>query len=295
MGTSAKLCRIAVPGRQPAGPGTASRWIPAWVARRAPGGGHRGVPVIAWSGPDLGWPARRVSGHAGLRPGGGRSHRSRRSWGRGTETAAGWEAGPVPVTNQGRQDYSLNSPPGIVSCVTGSGVLPRTRGRRVCDSRNLSGPCVTGRPPPRQGAAAPGAAGRVGPGSALGPGARRAPTCAGARSAGFMRSLVAGAGQEGQELADGAFPAAGLGERQVGLDLVAVAAAVLVLDDVPGPGEVGDDAVGGASVTPVLAAMSRSRTPGSWAMHSSTRAWLVRELQSVTSANYHRSFLEIYC
>ena len=26
---------------------------------------------------------------------------------------------------QGRQDYSLNSPPGIVSCVTGSGVLPR--------------------------------------------------------------------------------------------------------------------------------------------------------------------------
>ena len=36
------------------------------------------------------------------------------------------------------------------------------------------------------------------------------------------------------------------GERQVGLDLVAVAAAVLVLDDVPGLGEIGDDAVGGA-------------------------------------------------
>jgi len=32
----------------------------------------------------------------------------------------------------------------------------------------------------------------------------------------------------------------------VGLDLVAVAAAVLVLDDVPGLGEIGDDAVGGA-------------------------------------------------
>ena len=38
----------------------------------------------------------------------------------------------------------------------------------------------------------------------------------------------------------------GLGERQVGLDLVAVAAAVLVLDDVPGLGEIGDDAVSGA-------------------------------------------------
>src|SRR6266480_4001941 len=30
---------------------------------------------------------------------------------------------------------------------------------------------------------------------------------------------------------------------------------------------------------PRLAAMSRSRTPGSWAMHSSTRAWLVRKVQ----------------
>ena len=38
----------------------------------------------------------------------------------------------------------------------------------------------------------------------------------------------------------------GLWERQVSLDLVAVAAAVLVLDDVPGLGEIGGDAVGGA-------------------------------------------------
>src|SRR5690242_20334995 len=35
-------------------------------------------------------------------------------------------------------------------------------------------------------------------------------------------------------------------KRQVGLDLVAVAAAVLVLDHIPGLGEIGDDAVGGA-------------------------------------------------
>ena len=58
--------------------------------------------------------------------------------------------------------------------------------------------------------------------------------------------LIVGAGQERHDLADGAFPAVGLGKRQVGLDLVAVAAAVLVLDDVAGLGEVGDDAVGGA-------------------------------------------------
>jgi hypothetical protein len=33
---------------------------------------------------------------------------------------------------------------------------------------------------------------------------------------------------------------------------------------------------------PTLAAMSRSRTPGSRAMHSSTRAWLVRKRQLAT-------------
>src|SRR5258707_14917447 len=36
---------------------------------------------------------------------------------------------------------------------------------------------------------------------------------------------------------------------------------------------------------PRLAAMSRSLAPGSWAMHSSTRAWLVRKLQSATLHN----------
>ena len=80
----------------------------------------------------------------------------------------------------------------------------------------------------------------------------------------------------------------------MGLDLVAVAAAVLVLDDVPGLSEIGDDAVGGA-LGDVLAAMSRSRTPGSWAMHSSTRAWLVRKPQPTTPARYYRSFPEINC
>src|ERR1700735_434598 len=35
--------------------------------------------------------------------------------------------------------------------------------------------------------------------------------------------LIVGVGQQRQDLADGTFPAVGLGERQVGLDLVAVA------------------------------------------------------------------------
>jgi hypothetical protein len=29
-------------------------------------------------------------------------------------------------------------------------------------------------------------------------------------------------------------------------------------------------------------------------MHSNTRAWLVKKLQSATSAKYHRPFLEIH-
>jgi hypothetical protein len=48
------------------------------------------------------------------------------------------------------------------------------------------------------------------------------------------------------------------------------------------------------SVMPRLAARSRSRMPGSRAMHSSTGAWLVRSLQLVT----HKTvpyFLEKYC
>jgi hypothetical protein len=85
--------------------------------------------------------------------------------------------------------------------------------------------------------------------------------------------------QEGQNFADGRFLSDGLWQWEVRLDPVAVAAAVFLLDDVPGCGQVGDDAVGATSAMPTLAAMSRSRTPGSWAMHSRTRAWLVRELQ----------------
>ncbi len=38
-------------------------------------------------------------------------------------------------------------------------------------------------------------------------------------------------------------------------------------------------------VMPGLAAMSRSRAPGSQAMRGGTRAWLVRKLQPVTPEN----------
>jgi len=46
---------------------------------------------------------------------------------------------------------------------------------------------------------------------------------------------VAGAGQDGEDFADGRFLAGSLRQRQVRLDLVAVAAAIFLLDHVPGP------------------------------------------------------------
>ena len=88
----------------------------------------------------------------------------------------------------------------------------------------------------------------------------------------------AGAREEGEDFADGELLAGGYGQREMCLDLVAVAAAVFVLDDVAGRGQVGDDAVSAAPGDAHLAAMSRSRTPGSCAMHGSTRAWLIGKL-----------------
>jgi hypothetical protein len=59
-------------------------------------------------------------------------------------------------------------------------------------------------------------------------------------------SPAVGAGKKGQDFADGAFVPGGFWQRQVRLDLVAVAAAFLLLDHVAGLGQVGDDAVGAA-------------------------------------------------
>ena len=72
-----------------------------------------------------------------------------------------------------------------------------------------------------------------------GPGAGAGGAIPRSRRPELCRRFIVGAGQERQDLADGAFPAAGLGERQVGLDLVAVAAAVFLLDHVAGCGQVG--------------------------------------------------------
>ena len=96
------------------------------------------------------------------------------------------------------------------------------------------------------------------------------------------------AGEESEDFADGRFLAGWLPQRHVGLDLVAVAAAVFLLHHVPGCGEIGDEAVGAAFSDVRVAAMSRSRTPGSWAMNSSTRAWLVRKPQLTTLIIYQK-------
>ncbi len=60
------------------------------------------------------------------------------------------------------------------------------------------------------------------------------------------RQSRAGARQEGGDFADGGLLASGFGQREVRLDLVAVAAAVFLLHHVAGCGQVGDDAGGAA-------------------------------------------------
>ena len=59
-------------------------------------------------------------------------------------------------------------------------------------------------------------------------------------------SAGVGAGKKGQDFADGALVPGGFWQRQVRLDLVAVAAAVFLFEHVAGLGQVGDDAVGAA-------------------------------------------------
>jgi hypothetical protein len=97
----------------------------------------------------------------------------------------------------------------------------------------------------------------------------------------------AGAREQGQDVADGGFLAGGFGQREVRLDLVAVAAAVFLLRRVAGSVGLVTMPQALRSVLPGAAAMSRSRTPGSRAMRSSNRARLVRTLQLVTLKNGH--------
>lgn len=71
------------------------------------------------------------------------------------------------------------------------------------------------------------------------------------------------ADEEGQHLAQSTLPAGGFWQREMRLDLVAVAAAVLPLDYVAGLGQIGHDAEGTALVMPGRSPISRGRTPGS--------------------------------
>jgi hypothetical protein len=52
--------------------------------------------------------------------------------------------------------------------------------------------------------------------------------------------------EEREDFADGGLAGAGLGQRQVSLDLIAVTAAVFLLHHIASVGEIGDDAVGAA-------------------------------------------------
>ena len=85
------------------------------------------------------------------------------------------------------------------------------------------------------------------------------------------------------------------GERQVGLDLVAVAAAVFVLDDVSGLGEIGDDAVGdvpGDAGPGRGVAQPHARVVGDAQQQPGV---VGQEAPVRYSANYSGPFLEIYC
>jgi hypothetical protein len=92
-------------------------------------------------------------------------------------------------------------------------------------------------------------------------------------------SLAPAAGQDGEDFADGRFLAGSLRQWQVRLDLIAVAAAVFLLQHVTGPDEVGDDAVGAAlgdAQAGREVAQPHARVAGDAQQHP---AWLVRKLQ----------------
>jgi hypothetical protein len=71
--------------------------------------------------------------------------------------------------------------------------------------------------------------------------------------------------RQGEDFADGRLPRARRRQRQVRLDLVAVAAAVLLLRHITGLGQVGDDGVGAAlgdDIASVVQKRGESRLTG---------------------------------
>jgi hypothetical protein len=79
------------------------------------------------------------------------------------------------------------------------------------------------------------------------------------------------------------------------LDLVPVAAAVLVLDHVAACGEVGDDAVGAALGDVQRGGDVAQAYPGVVGDATRARAWLVRKLHSAIDMHSSPMILEKYC
>ena len=125
------------------------------------------------------------------------------------------------------------------------------------------------------------------PSAAVTPGADDSASAAVApgRSGSGQLESRAGAREEGQDFADGGFLGGGFGQREVRLDLAAVAAAVVRLDHVAGSGQAGADAAG-AALGDARAGRDVALLRARWrAMRSSARAWLVRKLQLATLKN----------
>jgi hypothetical protein len=134
------------------------------------------------------------------------------------------------------------------------------RGRDRCDAGfaakrgDSAGAPVCLRKGPGRGRRCPGPSrglwpDEAGPGCPA-PGVRRGACTLGCADLSLVRSRPAqpgaGAREEGGDFADGGFLGGGPGQREAGLDLVAVAAAVFLLDHVAGCGQAGEDAVGAA-------------------------------------------------
>jgi hypothetical protein len=87
------------------------------------------------------------------------------------------------------------------------------------------------------------------------------------RTTTFLGAFL-GAGQEIQHFADGLLPVGRLRYGEMGLDLVAIPPTVLLLDDIAGLGEVGDD--------PVSVPLGDGKTGGDVAQ---PYLWVVRDAQ----------------
>jgi hypothetical protein len=87
---------------------------------------------------------------------------------------------------------------------------------------------------------------------------------------------------KGQDVGGGALLAAGFRQRQVCPGLRRLRRLFSCFDLVAGLGRAGDGAVGAAFGDARLAAMSRMRTCGSWAMHGSAQARLAGKVRFAT-------------